>query len=51
MNNQGSIEGTGIGLSIVKRAVDALEGEIKIESELKGGTKVEVKIPLGPTTL
>ena len=49
--NVGSIEGTGIGLSIVKRAVDALEGEIKIESELKGGTKVEVKIPLGPTTL
>lgn len=44
--NVGSIEGTGIGLSIVKRSVDAMMGEIKVASKINEGTCFEVKIPI-----
>lgn len=40
------IKGTGLGMAIVKNLVAQLEGEIKIESELEKGTKVNVLIPL-----
>ncbi len=40
------IEGTGLGMSIVKRLVDAMDGEIGIESALGAGTTVTVRIPL-----
>ena len=40
------IEGTGGGLHIVKRAVDQLNGKIKVESELKSGTTFVVSLPL-----
>ncbi|MDH5475021.1 MAG: ATP-binding protein, partial [Cyclobacteriaceae bacterium] len=33
-----NIESTGIGLSIVKKIIEALDGEIRVESELKKGT-------------
>lgn len=35
-------EGSGIGLSIVKKLVEALKGEIQIESELEKGTLVRL---------
>lgn len=38
--------GTGIGLAIVKHIVDALEGEIHIESKLGEGTDAEVQFLL-----
>jgi signal transduction histidine kinase len=44
--NVGSIEGTGIGMSIVKRAVDALGGEINISSTLNKGTNIQVILPI-----
>ena len=44
--NVGSIEGTGIGMSIVKRSLGALFGKMKIESALNVGTKVNISIPL-----
>lgn len=44
--NVGSIEGTGIGMSIMKRCLDALEGTVEIESELGKGTTFSLSIPL-----
>ncbi len=40
------VEGTGLGMSIVKRLVDAMDGMIEIKSEINEGTKVTVDIPL-----
>ena len=40
------IEGTGVGMSIVKKLVEALHGEIRIESEINRGTRVDISIPL-----
>jgi PAS domain S-box-containing protein len=44
--NVGDIKGTGLGMSIIKKAVDLNGGEIDIESEEEKGTKITVKIPL-----
>ena len=41
-----SIQGTGLGMSIVKKLVEKMDGEITVEAELSVGTKVTVKIPL-----
>ena len=38
-------EGSGLGMYIVKQAVDKLKGTIIIESKLKVGTKIEIRIP------
>lgn len=40
-----SVNGFGLGLSIVKNAVNIHKGELKITSKLKVGTRVEVIIP------
>ena len=40
------IEGTGLGMSIVKKLVEAMEGTISIQSEPQKGTDVEIRIPL-----
>ncbi|MBP5454367.1 MAG: response regulator, partial [Lachnospiraceae bacterium] len=40
------VEGTGLGMSIVKNLVDLLGGEINIESKLGEGTKVSVSLTL-----
>ena len=40
------IEGTGLGMSIVKRLTEAMAGEIHIESRLGQGTTVTIQIPL-----
>lgn len=40
------INGTGLGMVIVKNLVALLEGEIKVESELNKGTTINLIIPL-----
>jgi two-component system sensor kinase FixL len=44
--NATNIQGTGLGLNIVRRYVDMLGGSISFESELGKGTTFHVKIPI-----
>ncbi|HVO74478.1 MAG TPA: PAS domain-containing sensor histidine kinase [Ignavibacteriaceae bacterium] len=44
--NADEIRGSGLGLSIVKRAVDLLHGEITVESKLNEGTAFSVILPV-----
>jgi PAS domain S-box-containing protein len=44
--NVGSISGTGLGLPIVKRAVDAHGGSITVDSQVGSGTTFSVRLPL-----
>lgn len=44
--NATNIQGTGLGLHIVKRYVDVLGGEVNIQSVLNGGTTVNFTIPI-----
>ena len=44
------VQGTGIGLNIVKRHLQKLKGSILLESEENVGTKVILKIPLNIDT-
>jgi signal transduction histidine kinase len=39
------MDGSGLGLYIVKEAVDKLHGNIKIESSLGIGTTFKIEIP------
>jgi signal transduction histidine kinase len=48
--NVGNISGTGLGLSLVKQAVDCHRGQIAIASEEGKGTTVTVQLPAQPTT-
>ena len=41
-----NISGRGVGLNVVKKSVDNLGGEIKVESEPGQGTKFIMKLPL-----
>jgi PAS domain S-box-containing protein len=41
-----NIQGTGLGLHIVKRYIELLGGDISLESELGMGTRVTVLIPI-----
>ncbi|MDP5168876.1 MAG: ATP-binding protein, partial [Bacteroidia bacterium] len=47
-NQQSAYEGSGIGLSIVKKIVEQHEGRIWIESELGRGTTVYFFLPTDP---
>jgi two-component system sensor kinase FixL len=38
--------GTGLGLSTVKRIVEAHHGQVKVESPAGGGTRITVRLPL-----
>lgn len=44
--NHSTVPGTGLGLNIVKRAVELLNGSIAIKSEPGKGTQVSITIPL-----
>jgi signal transduction histidine kinase len=44
--NANNIQGTGMGLHIVRRYVDLLGGQIKIQSQLNKGTTVTFTIPV-----
>ncbi len=45
-SNVGDISGTGLGLSIVKQNVEALEGEIFVNSTVGVGTEFTVLLPM-----
>jgi signal transduction histidine kinase len=47
-SNTTGIKGTGLGLTIVRRAVDAHGGVMAIQSEAGKGTTVSVAVPLSP---
>jgi signal transduction histidine kinase len=47
--NVGAIAGSGLGLAVVKRAVDVQAGTIDIQSEHGRGTTVSVWLPLAPS--
>jgi signal transduction histidine kinase len=40
-----NIQGTGLGLHIVKRYIDLLKGSIHLESDLGKGTTITFTIP------
>ena len=44
-STQSGVAGTGLGLGIVKGIVDAMNGKIRIESEVGKGTAVSISIP------
>jgi len=44
-HNVGDVKGTGLGMAIVKRAVDALGGMIGFESQVGVGTTFVVRLP------
>lgn len=44
--NATNIQGTGLGLHIVKRYIDLLGGDVNLESELNKGTTVTFSIPI-----
>ena len=41
-----SVSGRGVGMDVVKRAIEALRGNVEIESTLKKGTTISLKLPL-----
>ena len=43
--NVANVEGTGLGMAIIKRCVDLLNGSISVESEEGKGTAIKVVIP------
>jgi signal transduction histidine kinase len=47
-SNVGQIKGTGLGLAVVKKCVDAHQGQIDLTSEAGKGTAVIVKLPVLP---
>ena len=41
-----SVSGRGVGMDVVKKAIDALRGSIEIGSERGKGTTIEIRLPL-----
>jgi len=48
-NGKRTIEGVGLGMSIARRLVDLMNGEILVESELDKGSTFTVRLPQGNT--
>lgn len=46
-SNVGTIPGTGLGLAVVKRAVDLHRGSVRVQSEVGSGSRFEVVLPIG----
>ncbi len=44
--NVTSVSGRGVGMDVVKRAVESLRGSIDVESEKKLGTTITLRLPL-----
>lgn len=44
--NVGTVQGSGLGLAVVKRAVEAQNGSVDVSSELGRGTTFVVRLPL-----
>lgn len=44
--NAVNIQGTGLGLHIVKRYIDLLNGEVKVKSQLNRGTTITFALPV-----
>ena len=44
--NAMNIQGTGMGLHIVKRYIDLLDGDVQLESRLNEGTTISFSIPV-----
>jgi len=42
-----AVQGTGLGMSIVKHLIQMMNGEISVESKVEEGTVVNVRIPQG----
>ena len=42
---ESKINGTGLGMAIVKRLVEMMDGQIKVESELGKGIKFTFSLP------
>ena len=49
-DNVNNIQGTGLGLHIVKRYLNIMKGDVSVESVLNKGTKVTFTIPLKKDT-
>lgn len=45
--NAFNIQGTGLGLHIIKRYIDLLHGEITVDSQLDKGSEFNVVLPMG----
>ncbi len=45
MRGTSTSDGSGLGLYIVKKALDKIEGKIEVKSEVNGGSKFTVTIP------
>jgi len=49
-SNVGEISGTGLGLVIAKRAIEAHKGQLEVESRLGVGTTFTIRIPVRTAT-
>jgi signal transduction histidine kinase len=45
-SNSQNIPGTGLGLNIVKRCIELMDGKIEVESEINKGTTFIITIPI-----
>ncbi len=41
-----NVSGRGVGMDVVKRAIEALRGTVEVESERGAGTTIRIKLPL-----
>ncbi len=44
-HNAGNIQGTGLGLNIVRKYVELMEGDIRLQSKVNHGTTVYLELP------